>query len=306
MVHRDSTGAVQRIEPGEINWMTAGRGVEHSERTPDELRGTLRRTMARPAVLGRAAGSARDRRTLFCAYPASAVAELILAVRRCAYWSAPGSARRRQVRTLSPTLLSSRSTPPWRRAALDSRCRRRAGPVRRRPVLRTGRRGRARTLAVLAPGATPVLNASAAARIVLVGGQTLGRRFMSWNFVSSRASASCSAGRSVGSASPPVPGENEFVPSPVALSRLARTGLCGRGALPYNPVHGSLRRLRARRRHRRTLPGAGAARQGCRWRWWPIPARAGRSGDVRAYALNEASVELLRRLKVWDALPPAR
>ncbi len=32
--HRDSTGVVQDIRPGEVNWMTAGRGVAHSERTP--------------------------------------------------------------------------------------------------------------------------------------------------------------------------------------------------------------------------------------------------------------------------------
>ena len=39
MLHRDSLGSVQRIEPGAINWMTAGRGIVHSERTPPDLRG---------------------------------------------------------------------------------------------------------------------------------------------------------------------------------------------------------------------------------------------------------------------------
>src|SRR5438128_7257872 len=38
MMHRDSLGSVQRIEPGAINWMTAGRGIVHSERKPDDLR----------------------------------------------------------------------------------------------------------------------------------------------------------------------------------------------------------------------------------------------------------------------------
>ena len=38
MVHRDSMGYVQRIEPGAINCMTAGRGVVHSERRPEDLR----------------------------------------------------------------------------------------------------------------------------------------------------------------------------------------------------------------------------------------------------------------------------
>ncbi|MGA7263556.1 MAG: pirin family protein, partial [Stellaceae bacterium] len=38
ILHRDSLGTVQPIRPGEVNWMTAGRGIVHSERTPPELR----------------------------------------------------------------------------------------------------------------------------------------------------------------------------------------------------------------------------------------------------------------------------
>src|SRR3954462_12499859 len=38
ILHRDSLGTVQPIRPGEVNWMVAGRGIVHSERTPEELR----------------------------------------------------------------------------------------------------------------------------------------------------------------------------------------------------------------------------------------------------------------------------
>jgi len=38
MLHRDNLGSVQRIEPGAVNWMTAGSGVVHSERAPPDLR----------------------------------------------------------------------------------------------------------------------------------------------------------------------------------------------------------------------------------------------------------------------------
>jgi redox-sensitive bicupin YhaK (pirin superfamily) len=38
LLHRDSLGTIQRIEPAAVNWMTAGAGIVHSERTPDELR----------------------------------------------------------------------------------------------------------------------------------------------------------------------------------------------------------------------------------------------------------------------------
>ena len=40
LLHRDSLGNVQMIRPGEVNWMTAGNGIAHSERTPPELRQT--------------------------------------------------------------------------------------------------------------------------------------------------------------------------------------------------------------------------------------------------------------------------
>ncbi|MET1028630.1 MAG: pirin family protein, partial [Dongiaceae bacterium] len=38
ILHRDSVGSVQPIEAGDVNWMTAGRGIAHSERTPPDLR----------------------------------------------------------------------------------------------------------------------------------------------------------------------------------------------------------------------------------------------------------------------------
>jgi redox-sensitive bicupin YhaK (pirin superfamily) len=43
LLHRDSLGTVQTIAPGAINWMTAGRGIVHSERVTDEERGKPRR-----------------------------------------------------------------------------------------------------------------------------------------------------------------------------------------------------------------------------------------------------------------------
>ena len=40
IMHRDSLGTQQRIAPGGVNWMTAGKGIAHSERIPDDLRGS--------------------------------------------------------------------------------------------------------------------------------------------------------------------------------------------------------------------------------------------------------------------------
>lgn len=43
LVHRDSLGYAQEIRPGEVNWMTAGSGIAHSERTPERLKGASNR-----------------------------------------------------------------------------------------------------------------------------------------------------------------------------------------------------------------------------------------------------------------------
>jgi redox-sensitive bicupin YhaK (pirin superfamily) len=45
-MHRDSLGTTQLIEPGDVNWMVAGRGIVHSERTPPEVRDAQGRTRA--------------------------------------------------------------------------------------------------------------------------------------------------------------------------------------------------------------------------------------------------------------------
>ena len=61
IVHRDSLGTVQAITPGEVNWMTAGRGIVHSERSDAELRKRPGKII-RHTDLGRAAVTARGMR----------------------------------------------------------------------------------------------------------------------------------------------------------------------------------------------------------------------------------------------------
>src|SRR6476659_8154526 len=78
MMHRDSTGVVQRIEPGAINWMTAGRGIVHSERTPPDLK--QKEYIAHGLQLWAALPGAHEETTPeFMRTPAAAIPE----------WSAP-------------------------------------------------------------------------------------------------------------------------------------------------------------------------------------------------------------------------
>ena len=79
MMHRDSLGSVQRIEPGAINWMTAGRGIVHSERTPPDLK--QKEYVAHGLQLWAALPGAHEETTPeFMHTPAAAIPE----------WSAPG------------------------------------------------------------------------------------------------------------------------------------------------------------------------------------------------------------------------
>jgi redox-sensitive bicupin YhaK (pirin superfamily) len=213
MMHRDSTGAVQRIEPGAINWMTAGRGIVHSERTPDDLRGTTRRShglqlwSALPAEDEELAPS-------FHHTPAAAIPvhEAGGATVRVLIGRAYGQAS--PVVTRSPTLYldialragASLKLPPAAERALyavDA------------PFTLDGEPMPAQRMVVLAADEQPLLSAGADVRIALIGGEPLGHRFMVWNFVSSRKQRIVQAQDDWRAQRfDPVPGETEFIPLP--------------------------------------------------------------------------------------------
>jgi redox-sensitive bicupin YhaK (pirin superfamily) len=213
MLHRDSTGVVQRIEPGAINWMTAGRGIVHSERTPDDLRGKVRRShglqlwAALPAA-------AEENEPRFVHTPAAAIPQLEVggAQVRVLIGSAFGA-------TSPVAVLSSTLYLDIQLAAGDGfplpLAEERAVYVVDGDAQLDGVDLPVDAMVVLAPGEEPMLSADADARVVLIGGAPLGHRHMWWNFVSSRkerivqAADDWAAGRFA-----PVPGETGFIPLP--------------------------------------------------------------------------------------------
>ena len=212
-LHRDSTGVVQRIEPGAINWMTAGRGIVHSERTPDDLRGTVRRShglqlwCALPAPDEEMAPS-------FAHTPAAAIPALEVGGARVRVLVGEAWGVASPVVVRSPTLyldiaLSTADALPLPLAA------ERAVYVVDGTVRLDGAALPPQTMTVLTPGGEPMLSADDEARVVLIGGEPLGPRHLWWNFVSSRkeriaqAADDWRAGRFPG-----VPGETESIPLP--------------------------------------------------------------------------------------------
>jgi hypothetical protein len=219
MEHRDSTGAVQRIEPGAVNWMTAGRGIVHSERTPADLRTRAHRSHG--LQLWVALPEADEAMApAFQHVPADAVPELEVggALVRVLVGQAFGATSPVAVR--SPTLyldirLAAGDALPLPPAA------ERAVYVVEGAVTLDGEALPPQTMAPLVAGDEPLLAAEGDARVVLIGGEPLGRRLLWWNFVATRrerladAAAAWAAGPGDPTARfPQVAGETEFIPAP--------------------------------------------------------------------------------------------
>lgn len=218
--HRDSLGVVQDVTPGDVNWMTAGRGIVHSERThPDDrvkgyaLHG-MQCWMALPAADEEIAPD-------FVHYPAARLPRLVRdgAVLNVIAGRAYGMESPVAVRL--PTLYVAAELEAG--AALPV-----CGEHAERGVyVVTGevRVGDAPvppgTLAVLAPGADATITATTSARLMLIGGARLPEeRHLWWNLVSTRAARIEQAKADwlrygqPGSPFAAVPEEPDFIPLP--------------------------------------------------------------------------------------------
>ncbi|HEX6634788.1 MAG TPA: pirin family protein [Usitatibacter sp.] len=213
ILHRDSLGTVQPIRPGEVNWMTAGRGIVHSERTPPALRA------AGPILSGLQVwvGLPREQEEIEPAFAHHEGLPVIeddgIAVRLILGdllgLSSP-------VEILSPTFYADVSLSRGRRFALPSEPDERAMYVVEGVVELAGHTLGAGEMRVFEAGMEVLVESHVGARFVIFGGSPLeGPRHVWWNFVSSRkerirqAAEDWKAGRFA-----PVPGESEFIPLP--------------------------------------------------------------------------------------------
>ncbi|WOB07394.1 pirin family protein [Piscinibacter gummiphilus] len=214
MMHRDSTGVVQRIEPGAINWMTAGRGIVHSERTPDDLRGVDRRSHGLQLWCAIPAEHEEDEPS-FSHTPASAIPSSTLPGVNLRVMIGEAFGLRSPVPTLSPTLYVDLELAAGASVQVPAAARERALYGIDNGFVLDGEPVPPATMVVLPEGATPLLAAPQGARVVMVGGEPLGHRHMWWNFVSSRKERIVQAADDwAAQRFPVVPGETEFIPLP--------------------------------------------------------------------------------------------
>lgn len=214
IAHRDSLGSVQEITPGAINWMTAGRGIAHSERRPERLaqQSYVNHGLQLWAALPEAHEEAPP---AFEHTPAAAIPELDVDGVKVRVLIGHAFGRQSPVTTFSETLYLDVALLPGTSFVLPALAEERAVYAVDGPVTVDGAPVAARQMAVLQAGAPAVIHCQQPTRLAVVGGAPLGHRHIWWNFVSSRkeriaqAADDWEAGR-FGA----VPGETEFIPLP--------------------------------------------------------------------------------------------
>jgi redox-sensitive bicupin YhaK (pirin superfamily) len=217
IIHRDSLGSERAIHPGDVNWMLAGRGIVHSERSsPEErVRGVrlhgIQSWVALPVAH-------EDAEPAFVHHPARTLPKLSRDGAELTVIAGTAYGAESPVGVLSPTLYVDARLQPGVRLTVDGSHPQRAIHVAEGKVRIGERRIGPGVMAILRSGAeVKVEAAEEPARLMLLGGAPLdGDRHIWWNFVSSskerieRAKDDWRAGR-FGK----VPGdEKEFIPLP--------------------------------------------------------------------------------------------
>ena len=215
MMHRDSLGSVQEILPGAINWMTAGRGIVHSERKPERLMGDeyvnhgLQLWAALPQVFEEVAPS-------FAHTAASAIPELDEQGAKVRVLIGEAFGLGSPVKTFAPTLYLDIALQAGSTFVLPALAAELAIYVVDGDLAIDGAPIDEHTMVALADGQGATLAATDTVRLVVIGGAPLdGPRFITWNFVSSRRERILQAGDDwAAQRMGQVPGETEFIPLP--------------------------------------------------------------------------------------------
>jgi redox-sensitive bicupin YhaK (pirin superfamily) len=219
IIHRDSLGTMMPIRPGAVNWMTAGRGIVHSERTSSELKARGSRLFGLQTWVALPADH-EETDPSFIHYEATELPVLEAEGKCIRLIVGQAWGLRSPVETFTDTIYADVILEPGAVLPLETAHEERAIYVVSGAVTIGSDRFRSGQLLVLRPDTISVCNAAdEAARLVLIGGETIdGPRHIWWNFVSSRldrieqAKADWKGGHF-----PTVPGDTEeFIPLPAA------------------------------------------------------------------------------------------
>jgi redox-sensitive bicupin YhaK (pirin superfamily) len=215
LMHRDSLGFVQRIAPGDVNWMTAGHGIVHSERSPDDERNTAR-SLHGVQVWIALPETHEQTEPAFTHHPGNTLPLVEWPGATLRLIAGNGWGLRAPVQTFSPMFYAAIETGSSTQIELPGEYAERAIYVVDGDVNVAGRRIEPHTVAIFEEDAPVTVSTGGTARILAFGGTPLdGERHISWNFVaSSRALIDDARARWREQQFPAVPGETEFIPLP--------------------------------------------------------------------------------------------
>jgi redox-sensitive bicupin YhaK (pirin superfamily) len=213
--HRDSLGNVREIRPGDVNWMTAGRGIAHSERTPRPARAAGERIHGIQSWVALPDGH-EDVEPSFTHYPAGVIPQRVLDGVTLSVIAGEALGLRSPVVTAWPTLYVHARFAPGAVLELPAEHDERAVYVVEGELAVDADKIVEGQLAALAPGMQIRLRAAGEARVMLLGGNRFPTpRHIWWNFVaSSQERIERAKERWANREFPPVPGETEFIPLP--------------------------------------------------------------------------------------------
>jgi redox-sensitive bicupin YhaK (pirin superfamily) len=187
IMHRDSLGSALPIRPGAINWMTAGRGIVHSERSPAAERAAGARMHGLQLWVGLPTAH-EEVEPSFHHQPAATLPEVELPGARLRVLAGAAYGVTSPVPVLSSLFYVEASLEAGAELALPDDYGDRAAYVVEGALRCDGEEHGAGTLLVLGARSSGRLAATAAARIMLLGGAPLdGERHIWWNFASSSA-----------------------------------------------------------------------------------------------------------------------
>ena len=215
IVHRDSLGNVQSIEPGAVNWMTAGRGIVHSERSDDELR-KQRQKLYGIQIWVALPKQYEETDPDFTHYAAELLPQVEGEGKTVRVIAGSLFGKASPVKTFSKLFYGDTVCRPGASLLLDNEHEERGIYLLEGIVEIAGQTFEPGRLLVFSSGDKVRVKAISAARLLLFGGEPLdGPRQLWWNFVSSsrerveQAKVDWKGGRFA-----PVPGDSEFIPLP--------------------------------------------------------------------------------------------
>lgn len=215
IVHRDSLGSVQLIGPGDLNWMTAGSGIVHSERSSARARAADTRLHAIQSwvALPRAHEGSDPS---FEHYPSEVIPRSLVDGVQIAVIAGSAFGMRSPAATLSDLFYVEARMPQHSELELDAALGDRAAYVVAGEIEIGEQRYGAGKLVVLDTSSPVTLRAKAASWLMLLGGAPLAEeRWIWWNFVASSQALIESAKRKWAAGEfPRVPGDDGIMPLP--------------------------------------------------------------------------------------------